>query len=223
MDDLNSESAQDVDTGTDIAGEVTKVAPDVKNFNVGDKVVAMLPPPGLEYAARRGEGGGGLAEYAAVKATQAVIRPHHVSAAAGALLATAPLTGNGELPKDGSMRHIAKILAPKSHVTATCGSRNIDFILGLGADEVTERRGRRSRRYVLVDEAARVALARDAVRHIFHGMQKSGGPVFGVCITEAQNEQPAVGSSGFYRLESHRVEPYGGMDRVYPSLGNQSR
>jgi NADPH:quinone reductase-like Zn-dependent oxidoreductase len=138
---------------TDIAGEVIKVASDVKNFKVGDKVVAMLPPPN----------GGGLAEYAAVKATQAVIRPHQVSAAEGASLATAPLTayqaltGSGGLPKDGSMTHIknilitaasggvghlavqlAKILAPKSHVTATAGARNIEFVLSLGADEVID-------------------------------------------------------------------------------------
>ncbi|PIA51770.1 hypothetical protein AQUCO_01100563v1 [Aquilegia coerulea] len=124
--------------GTDVAGEVVEVGPGVKSVGVGDKVVAMLSH----------------AESLTVK------RPPEVSAAEGAALPVAGLTAHQALTKSagikldgsgkttnvlitaasGGVGHYAVQLAKlgNTHVTATCGARNIDFVKSLGADEVLD-------------------------------------------------------------------------------------
>ncbi|WCJ37945.1 hypothetical protein M5689_019033 [Euphorbia peplus] len=136
--------------GTDISGEVIDVGPDVKDFKTGDKVVTKLDP----------FTGGGLAEFAVSKESITVARPHEVSAAEGSTLLVAALTahyaltGPGKVKLDGSgeqknilvtaasggVGHFAVQLAKlgNTHVTATCGARNIDFVKSLGADEVLD-------------------------------------------------------------------------------------
>ncbi|KAJ8748203.1 hypothetical protein K2173_000611 [Erythroxylum novogranatense] len=135
---------------TDVAGEVLEVGPAVNNLKVGDKVVAMLSH--FE--------GGGLAEYAVAKQSLTVQRPSEVSAAEGAALPVAGLTAlkalteSAEVKLDGSGKqknilitaasggvgHYAVQLAKlgNTHVTATCGARNIEFVKSLGADEVLD-------------------------------------------------------------------------------------
>ncbi|KAD3338428.1 hypothetical protein R6Q59_026877 [Mikania micrantha] len=131
----------------DVAGEVVEVGPGVKNFKAGDKIVSTL-------------GGGGLAEYAITKESSTVPRPPEVSAADGASLVIAgctalhclTVTGGLKLEKtqprtnilvtaaSGGVGHYAVQLAKlgNTHVTATCGARNIEFVKSLGADEVLD-------------------------------------------------------------------------------------
>ncbi|KAJ7961610.1 Quinone-oxidoreductase [Quillaja saponaria] len=136
--------------GTDLAGEVVAVGAEVKNFKAGDKVVTKLS---FEY-------GGGLAEFAVASESLTVARPTEVSAAEGSGLPVAGLTalealtgpagvnldGSGELKNilitaaSGGVGHYAVQLAKlgNTHVTATSGARNIDFVKSLGADEVLD-------------------------------------------------------------------------------------
>ncbi|KAB2073691.1 hypothetical protein ES319_A07G100700v1 [Gossypium barbadense] len=135
---------------SDVAGEVVKIGPGVTNFKAGDKVVAMLH----HFT------GGGLAEYAVAKENLTVARPPEVSAAEGAGLPVAGLTahqavsqaagvkldGSGQqvnlliTAASGGVGHYAVQLAKlgNTHVTATCGARNLDFVKSLGADEVLD-------------------------------------------------------------------------------------
>lgn len=136
--------------GSDVAGEVVQTGSAVKRFKTGDKVVAML-----SHAT-----GGALAEFAVAKENLTVSRPPEVSAPEGAALPVAALTahqaltqsanikldGSGERKNilitaaSGGVGHYAVQLAKlgNTHVTATCGARNLDFVKGLGADEVLD-------------------------------------------------------------------------------------
>jgi NADPH:quinone reductase-like Zn-dependent oxidoreductase len=136
---------------TDVAGEVVEVGPGVKSFKAGDKVVAVLSHAD----------GGGLAEFAVAKERLTAARPAEVSAAEGAGLPIAGLTAHQALTQSagikldgsgqqktnilitaasGGVGHYAVQLAKlgNTHVTATCGARNIDFVKSLGADEVLD-------------------------------------------------------------------------------------
>ncbi|KAK9144545.1 hypothetical protein Sjap_004448 [Stephania japonica] len=148
--------------GTDVAGEVVEIGPGVKNFNAGDKVVAMLNHAVSDQLQLYLNNGGGLAEFAVAKESLTVKRPAEVSGAAGAALPVAGLTalqaltdsagvklhgGASETQKNilitaasGGVGHYAVQLAKLGnvHVTATCGSRNIEFVKSLGADEVLD-------------------------------------------------------------------------------------
>ncbi|XP_075647929.1 chloroplast envelope quinone oxidoreductase homolog [Castanea sativa] len=138
--------------GTDVAGEVVEVGPGVKSFKTGDKVVAVISH----------SDGGGLAEFAVTKESLTVSRPAEVSAAEAAGLPIAGLTAHQALTQQagikldgagqqrnilitaasGGVGHYAVQLAKlgNTHVTATCGARNIDFVKSLGADEVLDYR-----------------------------------------------------------------------------------
>ncbi|KAM7269913.1 hypothetical protein ACFE04_029127 [Oxalis oulophora] len=135
---------------TDVAGEIVEVGPGVKNLKVGEKVVAIL----------NHLSGGGLAEYAVASQSLTVVRPPEVTAAEGAGLAVAALTAHQALTQSagvkldgtgnqknilitaasGGVGHYAVQLAKlgNTHVTATCGARNIEFVKNLGADEVLD-------------------------------------------------------------------------------------
>ncbi|XP_047311554.1 chloroplast envelope quinone oxidoreductase homolog [Impatiens glandulifera] len=137
---------------TDVAGEVVEVGSGVKSLKAGDKVVAML-----NHLI-----GGGLAEFAIAKENLTVARPPEVSAADSAPLLVAGLTAHEALTRpvgltldksgpqknilvtaaSGGVGHYAVQLAKlgNTHVTATCGARNIDFVKSLGADEVIDYR-----------------------------------------------------------------------------------
>ncbi|XP_034692489.1 chloroplast envelope quinone oxidoreductase homolog [Vitis riparia] len=135
---------------TDVAGEVVEVGSVVKDFKAGDKVVSVLS----HFS------GGGLAEFAVAKENLTVSRPAEVSAAEGAGLPIAGLTAHQALTQvvginldgsgpeknilitaaSGGVGHYAVQLAKlgNTHVTATCGARNIDLVKSLGADEVLD-------------------------------------------------------------------------------------
>ncbi|KAE8679676.1 serine/threonine-protein kinase MHK-like [Hibiscus syriacus] len=135
---------------TDVAGEVIKVGPGVTNFKAGDKVVGTLN----HFI------GGGLAEFAVAKESLTVARPPEIPAAEGAGLPIAGLTAHQALTQsagvklDGSGKQVNLLITAASggvgqyavqlaklgntHVTATCGARNMDLVKSLGADEVLD-------------------------------------------------------------------------------------
>ncbi|KAL6009307.1 hypothetical protein ACLOJK_022536 [Asimina triloba] len=137
---------------SDVAGEVVEVGPGVNKLKSGDKVVSMLSPLA----------GGGFAEYAVAQQNLTVCRPPEVSAAEGAGLPIAGMTALQALTKSagikldgsgkqsnilvtaasGGVGHYAVQLSKlgNTHVTATCGARNIEFVKSLGADEVLDYR-----------------------------------------------------------------------------------
>lgn len=131
--------------GCDAAGIVEQVGNSVTGFSIGDLVLGYPPEK------RRG----GFAEYAAVPASNAALIPESVSFAEAACL---PLAGGTALQavRDhavvesgqrvmvvgasggvGSFAvQIAKTLG--AHVTGVCSGRNVEFVRGLGADEVID-------------------------------------------------------------------------------------
>ncbi|GAU37967.1 hypothetical protein TSUD_269820 [Trifolium subterraneum] len=139
-----------IQKGTDVAGEIVEVGAQVKDFKVGDKVIAKLTH---QY-------GGGLAEFAVASESLTAARPSEVSAAEAASLPIAGLTARDALTEIGGVKldgtgepknvlvtaasggvgvfavQLAKL--GNNHVTATCGTRNIDIVKSLGADEVLD-------------------------------------------------------------------------------------
>ncbi|XP_057447736.1 chloroplast envelope quinone oxidoreductase homolog [Lotus japonicus] len=135
----------------DVAGEVVEVGAQVKDFKVGDKVIAIL----------LSQLGGGLAEFAVARESFTAARPSQVSAAEAAGLPVAALSAHNaltqiaglkldgtDLPKNilvtaasggvGSYAVQLAKLGNTAHVTATCGARNIELVKSLGADEVLD-------------------------------------------------------------------------------------
>ncbi|KAM7269893.1 hypothetical protein ACFE04_029107 [Oxalis oulophora] len=136
---------------SDVAGEIVEVGQGVTTFNIGDKVVAFVT-----YAT-----GGGLSEFAVAKESMIAPRPLEVSAAQASGIPVAAVTAlkglaaagikledQSEKQKNvlitaasGGVGHYAVQLAKlrnNTHVTATCGARNIEFVKKLGADEVLD-------------------------------------------------------------------------------------
>ncbi|KAF3633977.1 putative quinone-oxidoreductase -like protein, chloroplastic [Capsicum annuum] len=123
-----------------VGGEVVEVGSNVKSFKRGDKVVATLNT----------QNGGGLSEYVVAKESLTVTGPVEVSAAKGAGHLIADLTAlqalvnvvgvklDGTGPRNnilvtaasGGVGHYVVQLAKlgNTHVTATCGARNFDFV-----------------------------------------------------------------------------------------------
>ncbi|KAG5514830.1 hypothetical protein RHGRI_036021 [Rhododendron griersonianum] len=130
----------------DLAGEVVEVGFRVKKFKPGDKVVAFLSP----------FSGGGLAEFAVAKENLTVPRAEAAGLPIAGLTAHQALTQSAGVKLDGSgprknllitaasggVGHYAVQLAKlgNTHMTATCGAHNLDFVKGLGADEVLDYR-----------------------------------------------------------------------------------
>ncbi|KAG9446055.1 hypothetical protein H6P81_012183 [Aristolochia fimbriata] len=135
---------------SDVAGEVVEVGSGVQKFKAGDKVVAML----------NSFNGGGLAEFAVSSEKLTVKRPPEISASHAAGLNIAGLTALQALTEvagvkldgsenrknilitaaSGGVGHYAVQLAKlgNTHITATCGARNFEFVKSLGADEVID-------------------------------------------------------------------------------------
>ncbi|KAJ0969165.1 hypothetical protein J5N97_022042 [Dioscorea zingiberensis] len=133
----------------DVTGEVTEVGPGVNSFKPGDKVIALL---NFQTA-------GGLAEYAVAPAAFTVHRPPELPPAEAAGLPSAACTALQALKAAGATfdgtNAIKNILITAAsggvglyavqlaklanlHVTATCGSRNVELVKSLGADEVLD-------------------------------------------------------------------------------------
>jgi NADPH:quinone reductase-like Zn-dependent oxidoreductase len=136
--------------GFDISGVVVAIGPGVKSFRRGDAVFAMLD-------LRRG---GGYAEYAVVKESEAARKPRrlsHIQAAAvplTALTAWQALFDTADLKRGqtvlihggaGGVGSMAIQLAKwkGAHVIATASASNHDYLRTLGADVVIDYRAQK--------------------------------------------------------------------------------
>ncbi|KAI5015728.1 hypothetical protein ZWY2020_057118 [Hordeum vulgare] len=134
---------------TDVAGEIVEVGSAVQELKVGDKVVSKL----VFWKA------GGLAEYVAASESITVARPAGVSAADAAGLPIAGLTALQALKAIGTKfdatcsgsnilitaasggigTYAVQLAKLGNHnVTATCGARNLEVVMNIGADEVLD-------------------------------------------------------------------------------------
>lgn len=131
--------------GTDLAGEVVAVGPQVTLFHPGDRVVADAFQTKM----------GGFAEYTAIRERDVVHLPPEISFADAAAIPTAGLTAfhcfltKGQLqPGDhilingasGGVGTYAVQLAKAlgAEVTAVCSTRNVALVRSLGADHVID-------------------------------------------------------------------------------------
>lgn len=131
--------------GEDIAGVVEAVGPDAKKFKVGDQVFGDI----ARY------GSGGFAEYVAVDEKYLCSKPASVSFDEAAALPMAGITALQGLRDVGKIQpgqnvlisgagggvgnfavQLAKIFG--AHVTAVCGTQNVELVRSLGADRVID-------------------------------------------------------------------------------------
>ncbi len=132
--------------GWDVAGVITKIAEDVKDFSVGDEVFGTINFPGQ---------GGAYAEYAVAPAHQLARKPVNISMpeAAAATLATLTawqaLIDQGHIEKGnrvlihggaGGVGNYAIQIARNigCYVITTASASDADFVKSLGADEVID-------------------------------------------------------------------------------------
>ncbi|QYK52845.1 MAG: NAD(P)-dependent alcohol dehydrogenase [Fimbriimonadaceae bacterium] len=133
--------------GSTFAGEIVAVGSQVSEFKVGERV-----------AGNAAEKGGSHAQYLVTPADGVIVPlPDHISDPVGAVICDGGITGlnfmkvvsgvefghrvliNGASGSVGSSAlQVAKSLG--AHVTAVCGSNNIEYVKNLGADEVIDYR-----------------------------------------------------------------------------------
>ena len=138
------ESHSPVIIGWDVSGVVESVGEGVSQFKPGDEVFGMINFPGHGKA---------YAEYVSAPASHVVKKPANITHEEAAAATLAALTayqilrnhvkaGDNILIQAGAggVGHfavqIAKIIG--AHVIATASAKNIDFVKGLGADEVID-------------------------------------------------------------------------------------
>lgn len=132
--------------GSDVSGVVVERGHKVANLEIGDEVFAMQTTFGKM---------GGFAEYIAVRAGVVARKPASVSHVDAAAVPTPGLTawqglhgvanvGPGKrvavVGASGGVGHYAIQIARHAGavVTGVCGSQNVEFVRGLGADDVID-------------------------------------------------------------------------------------
>ncbi|GHF51165.1 NADPH:quinone reductase-like Zn-dependent oxidoreductase [Deinococcus metalli] len=131
--------------GWDVSGVVEALGPDVADFRVGDEVFGMVrfPAEGRAYA-----------EYVSAPVSDIARKPPELTHAQAAAMTLAALTAEQALEAlalragqtilihaaAGGVGHFAVQLAHTrgARVIATASARNIDFVRGLGADEIVD-------------------------------------------------------------------------------------
>jgi NADPH:quinone reductase-like Zn-dependent oxidoreductase len=133
-------------TGTDFAGEIVAIGGGPGPRHAGERVFGSLSPFGRQ---------GSCAEFVTVPAHHAVAMPPSLTFEQAATLPIAGGTAVQALVDDarlipgqrvlitggaGGVGHFAVRYAKHlgAHVTATCGSANVEFLSGLGADRVID-------------------------------------------------------------------------------------
>ena len=129
--------------GCDMAGQVEAVGKDVTEFRPGDDVFALLEQ-------------GGFAEYVCVRETELAPKPKNLSYEQAAAVPAAAVTALLAL-HEGGLQSGQKVLvngasggvgtfavqiarALGANVTAVCGTRNVELLRSIGADEVVDYR-----------------------------------------------------------------------------------
>lgn len=132
--------------GWDVAGVITKVAEDVKDFKIGDEVFGTINFPGQ---------GGAYAEYAVAPAHQLAHKPANISMAEAAAATLATLTAWQALIHEGHIKKGNRILIHGGaggvgnyaiqiarnvgcYIITTASASDTDFVKNLGADEVID-------------------------------------------------------------------------------------
>ncbi len=126
--------------GSDVAGVVDALGPNVTGFALGDRVV--------------GASRAGFAQFATVRSSHAALIPEGVTTSDAAVLPVAACTALQGLTRgnvgagtkllvngaSGGVGHFAVQLAVAmgAEVTAVCSGRNVDLVRGLGAQEVLD-------------------------------------------------------------------------------------
>jgi NADPH:quinone reductase-like Zn-dependent oxidoreductase len=128
--------------GTDVAGVVEAVGPDVTEFKVGDEVFGGAFGAYAEYALGRAKGG-------------VVLKPAELSFEEAAGIPVAALTALQGLRDQGKLKAGQKVLingasggvgtyavqiakAMGAEVTGVCSTRNVEMVRSLGADHVVD-------------------------------------------------------------------------------------
>ncbi len=131
--------------GFDVAGVVAGIGADVSNFRLGDRVFACIDN-------RRG---GAAAEYALVNEAVACALPSGLDFKSAAALPMAGLTALQALYDSGGLETGSRLLiigasggvghfavqigkSMGAHVTAVCGTNNVEMVRDLGADVVID-------------------------------------------------------------------------------------
>jgi len=132
--------------GCDFSGEVVTVGGGAISFHVGERVFGSLPPFPRD---------GALAEYVVAVAGRITSVPDNVSDEAAAALPIAGGTALQALSDDahlalgqrvlitgaaGGVGHFATQIAKHvgAHIVGVCSAGNVEFVRGLGADEVVD-------------------------------------------------------------------------------------
>ena len=128
--------------GWDVAGVITKIAEDVKDFSVGDEVFGTINFPGQ---------GGAYAEYAVAPAHQLAHKPANISMTEAAAATLATLTAWQALIDQGHIEKGNRVLIHGGaggvgnyaiqiarnigcYVITTASASDADFVKSLGAD-----------------------------------------------------------------------------------------
>jgi NADPH:quinone reductase-like Zn-dependent oxidoreductase len=228
--------------GFDVAGEVLACGPQVTAFSPGDRVMALL-----------GHSGGGLAERVVVPQEHAARVPATCSAAEAAALPLAGLTALQALYGRAALRarrsprvlvvgasggigsfavQLARLAG--AHVTGVAGGPRLDFVAGLGADELVDRHerdvlalGRRfdvvldspgllsfgAARPLLADDGVFVStrgVGRDAPREFLPARLRRRGPAFAAVRTSPRSADLAHLAA---LVDGGRLRP--SVDRVF--------
>lgn len=135
--------------GWDVSGVIDAVGPEVDDFKAGDEVYGMVwfPEQGRAYA-----------EYVIAPVTDIALKPAGLSHNEAAAMTLAPLTAHQAFETmglthgqtvlihagAGGVGHFAVQLAKArgARVVATASGANLEFVAGLGADEVIDYRAR---------------------------------------------------------------------------------
>lgn len=167
--------------GWDISGTVEQVGPGVTEFKSGDEVFGMVrfPAEGRAYA-----------EYVSAPVGDIALKPKSLSFDEAAAMTLAPLTAHQAFETmylssgqtvlihaaAGGVGHYAVQLAKArgARVIATASSRNRDFVLGLGADEVVDYQERPFEKVVRDVDAVLDTVGGDTLPRSF-GIIKRGG------------------------------------------------
>lgn len=130
--------------GSSFSGEIVKIGSAVNDFKVGDKVLGM-----------NGASLGGYAEYIAAKPKNITFRPSTMTAIEAAGLTFGGTTAYYFLIEKAGLKKEDKVLingasgavgtnavqiakSIGAHVTAVCGTQNIDLVKSLGAESVID-------------------------------------------------------------------------------------
>src|SRR5881296_3710496 len=135
---------KDPSFGSDIAGTIETVGPNVTKFKVGDEVFGTCT-----------KGSGGFAEYACAREVRLALKPENITFEEAAGIPIAALTALQGLRDKGKVQPGQKVLIngasggvgtfavqiAKSYgadVTGVCSTRNVELVQSLGADHVID-------------------------------------------------------------------------------------